>query len=127
MGILALLDDTCNFPKGTDEKFLQKMAETHGQHPHLQCYPGNGQFMIKHYAGDVVYTLGGFCDKNRDLLYNDLIDLAHCTSSSLIASLFPEALTAADKRRPTTAGFKIKVLGKFQFFLFTFVSFLSSF
>ncbi len=50
----------------------------------------------------------GFVDKNKDLLFNDLIDLAHCTNSTMIQALFPEAKTAADKRRPTTAGFKIK-------------------
>lgn len=37
-----------------------------------------------------------------------MIDLANYTSSALISSLFPEAKTAPDKRRPTTAGFKIK-------------------
>lgn len=53
--------------------------------------------------------MDGFCDKNRDSLFNDLIDLAQCTQSEWITSLFPEVRTAADKRRPTTAGFKIKV------------------
>jgi myosin-1 len=57
----------------------------------------------------VEYDVDGFCDKNRDALFNDLIDLAQCTSSEWITSLFPEVRTAADKRRPTTAGFKIKV------------------
>jgi len=41
-------------------------------------------------------------------LYNDLINLAQCTSLSLLPTLFPESATADDKRRPTTAGFKIR-------------------
>lgn len=52
-GLLALLDDTCNFPKGTDEKFLAKSIESFSQHAH---YVGNqvaGEFLIRHYAGDV--------------------------------------------------------------------------
>jgi myosin-1 len=57
----------------------------------------------------VSYNTEGFCDKNRDLLFNDLIDIAHCSNSYLLPLLFPEANTAADKRRPTTAGFKLKV------------------
>lgn len=52
--------------------------------------------------------MDGFCDKNRDMLYNDLIDLAQYTNSKIIPGLFPESLTAADKRRPTSAGFKIR-------------------
>ena len=27
-------------------------------------------------SGDVEYDVDGFCDKNRDALFNDLIDLA---------------------------------------------------
>ena len=37
VGILAILDDTCNFPKGTDDKFLAKVAEAFAQHPHFQA------------------------------------------------------------------------------------------
>jgi myosin I len=51
----------------------------------------------------------GFCDKNKDMLFNDLIELTQCTSSTFIGSLFPEAANMGDKKRPTTAGFKIKV------------------
>jgi len=108
IGILTLLDDVCNFPKGSDEKFLGKLVESYTGHAHFQAGMGAGEFIIKHYAGDVVYNTDGFCDKNRDLLVNDLIDLAHCTQSWLIQDLFPEAKTVADKRRPTSAGFKIK-------------------
>jgi len=108
IGILTALDDVCNFPKGSDEKFLGKLVESYTGHAHFQAGVGQGEFIIKHYAGDVVYNTDGFCDKNRDLLVNDLIDLAHCTKSWLIQDLFPEAKTQSDKRRPTSAGFKIK-------------------
>eukprot|EP01114_Cavostelium_apophysatum_P003671 TRINITY_DN1374_c0_g3_i1.p1 TRINITY_DN1374_c0_g3~~TRINITY_DN1374_c0_g3_i1.p1 ORF type:complete len:1131 (-),score=356.14 TRINITY_DN1374_c0_g3_i1:89-3481(-) len=108
IGILTMLDDVCNFPKGSDEKFLAQICEAYGQHAHFSGGQGAGEFIIRHFAGDVVYNTEGFTDKNKDLLFNDLIDLAHCTSSVMIQSLFPEAKTATDKRRPTTAGFKIK-------------------
>jgi hypothetical protein len=51
---LTLLDDVCNFPKGTDDKFLQKLGETFGSHPHF-AVAGPNDFTIKHYAGDVNY------------------------------------------------------------------------
>jgi myosin-1 len=107
-GILTLLDDTCNFPSGTDEKFVEKLRGEHSQHAHFTMGTRANSFVIKHYAGDVEYLGDGMLDKNRDTLYNDLINLAQCTSSSLLPTLFPEAATADDKRRPTTAGFKIK-------------------
>ncbi len=36
MGILALLDDECNFPKGSDEDFLHKLMDRHRGHSHLK-------------------------------------------------------------------------------------------
>jgi len=52
IGVLAQLDDVCNFPKGTDEKFLQKLQEAFMQHAHFTM-GGQNEFVIKHYAGDV--------------------------------------------------------------------------
>jgi myosin heavy subunit len=49
-GIFAILDDVCNFPKGTDEKFLGKLNEAFSSHSNYQiCDPLH--FGIKHYAG----------------------------------------------------------------------------
>jgi len=36
-------------------------------------------------CNQVVYNIDGFCDKNRDLLFKDLVGLAECTSSAFIA------------------------------------------
>ena len=108
IGIFTLLDDTSNFPQGNDEKFLAKLAEHHSQHAHFQMGGRSNSFIIKHYAGDVEYQTTGMVDKNKDTLYNDLINLAQATASPLLPQLFPESATADDKRRPTTAGFKLK-------------------
>eukprot|EP01132_Coremiostelium_polycephalum_P007665 gene7665-9430_t len=108
-GILTLLDDVCNFPKGDDEKFLQRINEAFAGHAHYQsAAQASSNFTIKHYAGDVEYSSQGFVDKNKDLLFNDLIDLAASSSSKLIPQLFPEIHSEKDKKKPTTAGFKIK-------------------
>lgn len=48
-----MLDDVCNFPKGSDDKFLQKLLETINNNPHLTGGMGAGEFVVKHYAGDV--------------------------------------------------------------------------
>jgi hypothetical protein len=44
----------------------------------------------------------------QDTLYNDLIDICAMSASAVVQALFPEATTKKDKKRPTTAGFKIK-------------------
>ncbi|KAL6069905.1 Unconventional myosin-Ie [Balamuthia mandrillaris] len=108
-GIMMLLDDVCNFPKATDEKFLEKIAQAYGNHAHFGKTSRPDEFVIKHYAGDVVYNIEGFCDKNKDMLFKDLVGLAECTESKFVASLFPEAKeVVSSKKKPTTAGFKIK-------------------
>jgi myosin heavy subunit len=42
--------------------------------------------------GDVTYSADGMCDKNKDNLFYDHMDLACSSASHLVASLFPEAL-----------------------------------
>lgn len=106
IGVIGLLDDVCNFPKGSDDKFLGKLQEAFSQHAHFTM-GGANEFVIKHYAGDVTYNVDGFVDKNKDLLFNDLIELGAMSQNSFIRNLFPEVGTL-DKKRPTTAGFKIK-------------------
>ena len=63
--------------------------------------------MVKHYAGDVSYDIEGFCEKNRDSLFQDLIELMKSSAEPFICKLFPDQLLGAGKR-PTTAGNKIK-------------------
>eukprot|EP01090_Pellita_catalonica_P015572 TRINITY_DN4247_c0_g1_i1.p1 TRINITY_DN4247_c0_g1~~TRINITY_DN4247_c0_g1_i1.p1 ORF type:complete len:720 (-),score=136.68 TRINITY_DN4247_c0_g1_i1:60-2099(-) len=106
---MTYLDDVCNFPKGTDEKFLGKISEAFANHAHFGRSTDPNEFIIKHYAGDVSYNIHGFCDKNKDTLFKDLVGLADVTSSAFVKGLFPEVREIMQsKAKPTTAGFKIK-------------------
>ncbi|KAJ6159640.1 hypothetical protein N7497_004177 [Penicillium chrysogenum] len=67
-----------------------------------------GQFIIKHYAGDVGYAVEGMTDKNKDQLLKDLLNLAQSSSNEFVHTLFPNQVNQDDKRRPPTAGDKIK-------------------
>ena len=49
------------------------------------------EFIIKHYAGEVMYEVRNFLDKNRDLLRTDVIDMlinSRNTVSLVIEKLF---------------------------------------
>lgn len=59
--------------QGADQQLLQKFQKTCTTHPHFSS--NSSGFIIKHYAGDVEYNIDGFCEKNRDVLFQDLIDL----------------------------------------------------
>jgi myosin I len=67
-----------------------------------------GQFIIKHYAGDVSYAVQGMTDKNKDQLLKDLLNLVGESSNSFVHDIFPNQVNQDDKRRPPTAGDKIK-------------------
>jgi len=108
-GIMAILDDVCATmhaqSDGADTKFVEKCVAL-SSHAH---YSGlSNAFIIKHYAGSVTYDADGFCEANRDTLYKDLIQLMQGTTNAFIRTLFPEDTTKDDRKRPTTASFKIK-------------------
>ena len=48
------------------------------------------RFIICHYAGEVNYNSAGFIEKNKDILFLDLINLMKGSTSHLVKSLFKE-------------------------------------
>ncbi|XP_066491112.1 unconventional myosin-Ie [Tiliqua scincoides] len=109
-GIMSILDDVCAtmhaVGEGADQTLLQKLQMQIGTHEHFNSW--NQGFIIHHYAGKVSYDMDGFCERNRDVLFMDLIELMQSSELPFIKALFPENLQAEKKGRPTTAGSKIK-------------------
>jgi len=109
-GIFSLLDDICSTlhaqSSGTDQKFLEKMAGIYDGHLHWRSM--TGAFAVKHYAGEVTYEAEGFSDKNKDTLFFDLIEAVQTSKLPFLTALFNEDTGSLQKKRPTTAGFKIK-------------------
>ncbi|XP_020789005.1 unconventional myosin-If [Boleophthalmus pectinirostris] len=109
-GIMSVLDDVCATMhakgEGADGTLLQKLQAAVGTHEHFNSW--NSGFVIHHYAGKVSYDVVGFCERNRDVLFPDLIELMQSSEYDFIRSLFPENLNTDKKGRPTTASSKIK-------------------
>ncbi|XP_072837845.2 unconventional myosin-Ie [Pogona vitticeps] len=109
-GIMSILDDVCAtmhaVGEGADQTLLQKLQMQIGTHEHFNSW--NQGFIIHHYAGKVSYDMDGFCERNRDVLFMDLIELMQSSDRPFIKALFPESLQPDKKGRPTTAGSKIK-------------------
>ncbi|XP_039942931.1 unconventional myosin-If [Hirundo rustica] len=109
-GIMSVLDDVCATMhatgEGADQTLLQKLQAAVGTHEHFNSWSSG--FVIHHYAGKVSYDVNGFCERNRDVLFSDLIELMQSSEFAFIRMLFPEKLDSDKKGRPTTAGSKIK-------------------
>lgn len=62
----------------------------------------------------VSYESDGMVDKNKDTLYKDLLETVKLAGNKFLSeTLFPETINKDDKKMPTTASFKIKVLINF--------------
>ncbi|XP_059495164.1 unconventional myosin-Vc-like isoform X2 [Stegostoma tigrinum] len=114
MGILELLDEECLLPQGTEENWLQKLQNNYLNKNPLFEKPrmSSKAFIILHFADKVQYECDGFLEKNRDTLYEELIDVLKKSKLSLLADFFQEnepstgSLRANIKVRPARPGFK---------------------
>jgi len=108
-GVFAALNDACATahadPTAADQTFVQRLNVL-ASNPNFQ--PRQGQFVIKHYAGDVSYAVDGMTDKNKDQLLKDILNLMGQSKNKFVHTLFPHQVNQDDKRRPPTAGDKIK-------------------
>ena len=108
-GVFAALNDACATAhadsSAADGTFVQRLNFL-ASNPNFQSR--QGAFVIKHYAGDVNYSIEGMTDKNKDQLLKDLLNLVDSSSNNFVHSLFPNQVNQDDRRRPPTAGDKIK-------------------
>ncbi|KAI9758001.1 MAG: hypothetical protein M4579_003237 [Chaenotheca gracillima] len=108
-GVLAVLNDACATahadPSAADQTFAQRLNML-ASNQNFQ--PRQGQFVIKHYAGDVSYAIEGMTDKNKDQLLKDLLNLVGQSSNQFVHTIFPHQVDQDSKKRPPTAGDKIK-------------------
>lgn len=110
-GIFAALNDACATahadPAAADNSFVQRTAML-SSNPHFEAR--GTQFLVKHYAGDVMYNISGMTDKNKDSLVKDLFDLIGSSGNRFLQTLFPDRPDPNSKKRPPTAGDRIKVI-----------------
>ena len=80
------------------------------------------RFQVHHYAGVVNYDVDGFCDRNKDVLYTDLIEMIQGSKNNFMKKLFADdkvkqrnhtiktfkQVGQGPKKRPPTAGSRIK-------------------
>lgn len=88
-GILAILNEECVVPRGTDQGFCNKVKAKHKDNRRFGMVKTQAnRFIVHHFAGAVSYCTDGFLDKNRDLLSKDIQECLVASESVFISSLF---------------------------------------
>ncbi|XP_068466187.1 myosin-7-like [Phaseolus vulgaris] len=100
VGIIALLDEACMFPRSTHETFAEKMYQTFiGKKRFNKPKLSRTDFTIKHYAGDVTYQTNLFLDKNKDYVIPEHATLLRASKCSFVSGLFPPSPQDATKSK----------------------------
>lgn len=85
-GLLAMLNEECVRPKGSDQAFVQKAIAGNKNSACLIVDKMNRTgFGIHHYAGKVMYDALGFVESNQDTLPVDLAEAANLSSNEILA------------------------------------------
>ena len=116
-GVFVLLDEECFLPRGSEKTFCGKICRFHRANRRFRgsaddVHMAEGTFSVNHYAGDVVYDVDGFLEKNKDTMYDNLVHLAQSSSNAFVSqSLFDPMLIPAasltargSKRKATQSG-----------------------
>ncbi|KAI0023838.1 P-loop containing nucleoside triphosphate hydrolase protein [Xylariomycetidae sp. FL0641] len=107
-GVFSALKDATKTahadPAACDRTFMQSINGM--SNPHLT--PRQGSFIIKHYAGDVSYSVEGITDKNKDQLLKGVQSLFQQSSNHFVHTLFPQQVDQDNRKQPPTAGDRIR-------------------
>jgi myosin protein heavy chain len=109
MGILSLLDEECWFPKATDQTYVDKLINSHAQHPKFgkkiskilfkknffRClgkpnYKTPADFSIIHYAGKVEYAAEQWLMKNMDPLNDNVVSLLQTSNDPFTREIWKD-------------------------------------
>uniref|UniRef100_A0A8C6PSS7 Myosin IG n=2 Tax=Nothobranchius furzeri TaxID=105023 RepID=A0A8C6PSS7_NOTFU len=114
-GIISILDEAClTVGNVTDTVCLESMNTKLAQHPHYTSRKFNPSdksmdfqkhFRIRHYAGDVTYSVDGFLEKNKDLLFQDFKRLMYNSTNPVLKEMWPDGQLSITEvtKRPLTA------------------------
>ncbi|XP_067006005.1 myosin heavy chain, non-muscle isoform X2 [Anabrus simplex] len=93
MGIMALLDEECWFPKATDKSFVEKLVGAHSVHPKFvkTDFRGVADFAVIHYAGRVDYSAEKWLMKNMDPLNENVVSLLQVSQDPFVVQIWKDA------------------------------------
>lgn len=97
-GLFCILDSECLMPNATDDTCLSKIHSTFKSSKvvYKTSRFKSTNFAVAHYAGEVVYDVLSFIEKNTDKLHADIINLLKSSSMPVLNTLFSDPRFAPD-------------------------------
>ena len=92
MGIMALCDEECWFPKATDKTFVEKLTNSHSAHPKFvkSDFKSDADFSILHYAGQVNYSAAKWLMKNMDPLNENIVQYLQASQDPFVCHIWKD-------------------------------------
>ncbi|GMT07362.1 hypothetical protein PENTCL1PPCAC_29536, partial [Pristionchus entomophagus] len=96
MGILALLDEECLFPKATDKTLVDKLNSNHNKHAKyiIPDMKSKSHFAVVHYAGRVDYSADQWLMKNMDPLNENVVALMQNATDPFVVNIWKDAVVS---------------------------------
>jgi len=113
MGLLKMIDAESQTPQASDEKMNKQLHRAFEKNEcFMKPHPKDiaTTFIVRHYAGAVVYTVGRFIEKNADRVPKEVGATFEKSSLSVVASLFAVKDKAAAAKRAFGGA---SIIGKF--------------
>ena len=111
--IFKLIDEQGGLgSNGSDVNLLRRLEQTFitpKSNPHIMKASqfDTQQFKISHYAGEVIYDVEGFTEKNKDALSDTLTQTLQSTNHPLMQILFPQLQKTIQRRGTKIGGFSL--------------------
>ena len=98
-GILHLLDHQCRSPNASEEAFCLAANQKHAASPFFTVpklsracsVDESGGFVVRHFAGDVLYCRGAFLELNNDTMSFGTTSLLQRSTEAFVSHLFSAA------------------------------------
>ncbi|KAG7235290.1 hypothetical protein INR49_002815, partial [Caranx melampygus] len=111
--IISILDEACLTVGNVTDTICLDSMDTKLAHtpttppasPTDKTMEFQKHFRIRHYAGDVTYSVEGFLDKNKDLLFQDFKRLMYNSADPVLKQMWPDGQLSITEvtKRPLTA------------------------
>ncbi|CAK0813139.1 unnamed protein product [Prorocentrum cordatum] len=106
LGVFCIIDSECLMPNSTDETCLNKVYNS-SKNSTIVFKPtrfASSDFAVAHYAGQVIYDIRGFLEKNTDKLHSDVTGILRSSKQALLSTLFTDPLFAPERAPPPAPG-----------------------